>query len=130
MKRAHTLLFLSLLLVGFVSVYPSDKIAVEEVITIEFSSVDGTPLTLESSFLFKKADREDSLEKMMGVTPLSITGEGIAFGGIVRKTKGDGNLRVVMYKGTNENRKEVARGEGDVIFLNEYGEGKRTVAAF
>ncbi len=130
MNRVKTIVLLSILLLGFVTVYPSDNAAAEEVITIEFLSVDGTPLTLESSFLFKKADREDSLEKMMGVTPFSITGEGIAFGGIVRKTKGEGELRVVMYKGTNENRKEVARGDGDVIFLNEYGEGKRTVAAF
>ena len=129
MNCAKTLSVLSLLvLAGFFAGYP--KQAEEDVITIEFSSVDGTPLTLESSFLFKKAEGEDSLEKVMGITPFSITGEGIAYGGIVRKTEGEGELRVVMYKGSNENRKQVASGEGEVIFLNEYGGGRRTVATF
>ena len=67
---------------------------------------------------------------MTGITPVSITSHAIAYGGIIRKVSGDSELQVIMYKGSNEDRKEVARGEGDVIFLNELGDGRRSVAAF
>ena len=131
MKLSASVLFLCIiLLAGFTLNKPGDEAIDEEVITIEFTSVDGTPVTFESSFLFKKAIEEDKIEKITGKTPVSIVGHAIAYGGIVRKIDGAGELKVIMYKGSNEHRTEVASGEGDVIFLSELGNGRRSVAAF
>jgi|GEM_PF-6756007 len=131
MKLSASILFLCIvLLAGFTLNKPGNEAVDEEVITIEFTSVDGTAVTFESSFLFKKALEEDKIEKITGITPVSITGHAIAYGGIIRKVEGAGDLKVIMYKGSNEHRTEVASGEGDVIFLNELGDGRRSVAAF
>lgn len=131
MKLSASILFVCIiLLAGFTLNKPGNAVIDEEVITIEFTSVDGTPVSFESSFLFKKAMEEDKIEKIAGTTPVSITGQAIAYGGIIRKIEGAGDLKVIMYKGSNEHRTEVASGEGDVIFLNELGGGRRSVAAF